>query len=58
MSTVELGLAPTPRGTGTAEPSSGEPRPARRSRPLTQYWDHESASWQTVGPIPAPRRGQ
>jgi hypothetical protein len=30
----------------------------RRTRPSTDYWDHLTASWRTVGPIPVPRRGE
>ena len=30
----------------------------RRSRPLSQYWDHRTAGWQTASAIPVPRRGQ
>jgi hypothetical protein len=30
----------------------------RRTHPLTEYWDHRTASWRTRDPIPVPRRGE
>jgi hypothetical protein len=40
-----------------AAPAPDDKRPPRRSRPRTQYWDYETASWRSGGPIPVPRRG-
>jgi hypothetical protein len=40
-------------------PTAPAPRPVRhRSRPMTDYWDIATASWQTRRPaVPEPRRG-
>lgn len=50
MSTVET---PT-----TVAPAQEPGRRARRTRPLTEYWDCRTASWRTASPVPAPRRGE
>jgi hypothetical protein len=42
----------------TTTPVVQEPRPARRTRPLTEYWDYRTASWRTASPVPVPRRGE
>jgi hypothetical protein len=44
---------PAPRAAGTAEPVQY----ARRTRPLSDYWDVENARWASRPPVPGPRRG-
>jgi len=29
----------------------------RRTRPLSEYWDVETARWRSRGPVPQPRSG-
>ena len=49
---------PGPR-TGTTEPDAPrrESGRSRRTRPPSEYWDVETASWVTRRPVPGPRRG-
>ena len=40
-----------------APPAWPEPgRSAVGARPMTDYWDVETASWRSRGPLPGPRR--
>ena len=49
MATIE-----TEQPATTAAPAPPAPRP----RPRSQYWNYVTASWQSVGAIPVPRRGE
>jgi hypothetical protein len=70
--TVRTPIVPRPRTTedapdrivdGTPSSPGGEfpwPEPwhfSRGARPRTEYWDVETATWRSRGPVPAPRSG-
>jgi hypothetical protein len=53
-------VVPGPRTAGTVPGTDGaswiEPQFARRTRPPSQYWDVETASWTSRSSVPSPRR--
>ena len=56
--TLEVTLPDARPGTPTGDAVRTEPgfRP-RRTRPLSEYWDVETARWRSRGPVPQPRSG-
>jgi hypothetical protein len=48
---------PAPRAAGTARGRTEPVQYARRTRPLSDYWDVENARWASRPPVPGPRRG-
>ena len=56
--TVETSTVPCPRNDSPGEFPWPEPwRSSRGTHPRSEYWDVETATWHSRGPIPAPRRG-
>ncbi len=56
--TVETSTVPCPRNDSPGEFPWPEPwRSSRGTHPRSEYWDVETATWHSRGPIPTPRRG-
>ena len=63
--TVRTPVVPSPRTEAEPEhvPPAGSfpwPEPwhtSRGARPRTEFWDVETASWRSRGPVPPPRAG-
>ncbi len=47
---------PAPRAAGSDREWAEPVRRTRRTRPLSDYWDHENARWVSRPPVPGPRR--
>jgi hypothetical protein len=58
---VETTIEPTPAETAAAPATVARfpwPEPwgsARGARPRTEFWDHETASWRSRGPVVPPQ---
>jgi hypothetical protein len=56
--TRRAAVVPGPR---TAEPAPAGETPSTgpelRTRPRSEYWDVETASWTSRSPVPGPRQG-
>ncbi|HET6392091.1 MAG TPA: hypothetical protein VFG13_04660 [Blastococcus sp.] len=48
---------PMPRAAAPAREWAEPVRRARRTRPASDYWDHEDARWVSRPSVPGPRRG-